>query len=216
MPSIGERYLPAHTRDGFLLSGKKTLVPETALEGSADWNVRHAGILNRVRAAWMQSTDYISFAPVAGDSLARRAANSPDTPAMTFVEERFGAATTIGAVEVLADAAARWTTGDRTGLFVSVPRTQASASLTCGTQLFEKSSAIYVGGEYAYVGERRDYNGVPLAAYNVVNLSIVGRLEGARFYAKWLNVLDERYQSVAGYLMTPRTLAYGIEWTLFD
>jgi outer membrane cobalamin receptor len=216
LPSIGERYLPSHARDGFLLSGRKSLDPETAFEGSADWTVRRSGVVNRVRALWMQSQDYISFAPVTGDSLARRAANSSAEPAMTFVEERLGVTTHVGALEVIADAGARWSTGDRTGLFVSVPRTQANASLMCGMQLFQKSSALYIGGEYGYVDDRRDYNGTPLSAYNVVNVSIVGRLVDAHFYAKWLNILDEQYQTVSGYLMTPRTLEYGIEWTLFD
>jgi outer membrane cobalamin receptor len=82
-------------------------------------------------------------------------------------------------------------------------------------QLFEKSSALYLGGEYTHVDDRNDYNGVPLSAYNVVNVSLVGRLVDAHFYARWLNLLNERYETVSGYLMTPRTLEYGIEWTLF-
>lgn len=216
MPTIGERYLPEHPRDGFLIAGTQTLDPETALEASADWNVRRGGLVNRVRASWMRSQDYISFAPVSGDAVSRRAANSGGEPTMTFFDERFGLTTHVGAVEVLADAGGRYTSGDRAGLFLSVPRTQASASLLVGMQFFEKSSALYVGGEYEYADERRDYNGVLLPDYNVVNVSLVARLVDARFYAKWLNVLDEQYQTVSGYLMTPQTLEYGIEWTLFD
>ncbi|HET6463917.1 MAG TPA: TonB-dependent receptor [Candidatus Krumholzibacteria bacterium] len=216
MPTIGERYLPEHVRDGFLISGRQTLDPETALEGSADWNLRRGGLVNRVRASWMRSRDYITFAPVSGDPASRRAANSGDEPTMTFFEERAGLTTHVGAVEMLADAGGRYTSGDRAGLFLSVPRTQASASLLFGMQFFEKSSALYLGGEYEYSAERRDYNGVVLDSFNVVNVSLVARLVDARFYAKWLNVLDEQYQTVSGYLMTPQTLEYGIEWTLFD
>jgi hypothetical protein len=216
LPSIAERYLPAHARDGFMLSGDAGVDPETALEANADWTLRGGGITNRVRASWMRSRDYISFAAVEGDSVARRAANASDQPSMTFVEERFDLATNIGALEVLADAGARLGTGDRTGLFLSVPKTQVNASLTCGMQLFEKSSALYLGAEYAYVDDRYDYNGVLLPSYNVVNVSLMGRLVDARFYVRWLNLLDEQYQTVSGYLMTPRTLAYGIEWTLFN
>jgi hypothetical protein len=216
MPSIGERYLPEHARDGFTIAGTRTLDPETALEGNADWTLRHAAVMNRVRASWMRSEDFISFAPVAGDSAARRAANASDMPAMTFVEDRVDVATNVGPVEVLGDAGARWSTGDRTGLFQSVPRTQVNASITAGMQLFEKTSALYLGAEYQYVDARRDYNGVPLPSYNVVNASIVARLIDARFYARWLNITNEAYQTVSGYLMTPRTLEYGLEWTLFD
>jgi hypothetical protein len=44
----------------------------------------------------------------------------------------------------------------------------------------------------------------------------VARLIDARFYARWLNITNEAYQTVSGYLMTPRTLEYGLQWTLFD
>jgi hypothetical protein len=217
LPSIAERYLPEHARDGFQLSGNKSLDPESALEANADWTLQSGGVINRVRGSWMRSEDYISFAAVAGDTaFARRAANASGTPSMTFLEERVGLTTNVGALEVLADAGARWSGGDRAGLFQSVPRAQVNASLTCGMQLFQKSSALYLGGEFTHMDDRRDYNGAPLSAYNVVNVSLVGRLVDARFYARWLNLLDERYQTVAGYLMTPRSLSYGIEWTLFD
>jgi hypothetical protein len=75
---------------------------------------------------------------------------------------------------------------------------------------------LYLGAEYAYVDDRYDYNGALLPSYNVVNVSLMGRLVDARFYVRWLNLLDEQYQTVSGYLMTPSTVAYGIEWTLFD
>jgi hypothetical protein len=216
LPSIGERYLPVHVRDGFTLTGLRTLDPETALEGSADWTLRHASILNRVRASWMRSEDYIAFTPVAGDSAARQASNSSATPSMSFVEERLDVTTNVGRLEVLGDAGARLSTGDRAGLFQSVPRTQVNASLTAGMQLFEKTSAVYLGVEYQFVDSRRDYNGVLLPSFNVVNASLVARLLDARFYARWLNMTNEAYQTVSGYLMTPRTLEYGLEWTLFD
>lgn len=216
LPTIAERYLPLHARDGVALEGNRDVDPESAFEGSVDWTVHvHEGITNRIRGSWMRSQDYIAFVPAAGDTI-RRAANSGETPAMTFLEDRLGVGTNIGAVEVVGNAAARWSSGDRVGLFLSAPRAQASASLMCGMQLFDKTSALYVGGEYAFVDERHDYNGALLPSYNVVNVSVVGRLIDAHFYIKWLNVLDERYQTVSGYLMTPRTFAYGIEWTLFN
>jgi len=216
LPTMGERFLPGHVRDGLVLSGNENVDAETALEGSADWTIRRAGVSNRVRASWMRSQDAISFAPVAGDSLARRATNSTDEPVMGFFEERVGVHTGIGAVDVYADAGGRVTSGDRSGLFLPVPRAQVNASLMCGMQLFDRTSALYVGGEYTYLSDRHDYNGVSLSDCNVVNLSLVGRLIDAHFYLRWLNVLDEKYETVSGYLMTPRSLAYGIEWTLFD
>lgn len=216
LPSIGERYLPAHVTDGRVLSGSSALEAESAWEAGADWTLRAGVVTNRVRASWMESEHYIAFTAVSGDSLARRASNSDDAATMTFVEERIGVVTSFGTIEVRADAAGLFTSGDRRSAFQSVPRTQLNATLVFGRQFFEKSSALYLGGEYQFVDERRDYDAVLLPQYQVVNLSLVARLLDARFYLRWLNLIDEPYQTMSGYLMTPRTLAYGIEWTLFD
>jgi len=216
LPSIGERYLPSHTRNGYTISGDRVIDPEMAWEGSAAWTLRAGAVTNRIRGAWIRSEDYISFAVPVGDSFSRRAANSSREPAMSFFEERIAVAAKWGAFELGGDAGATYATGDREGAFQSVPRTQVNASLVVGRSLFEASSALYLEGSYAFMDERRDYNGVPLSSYQVVNVGIVGRLIDVRVYLKWLNLLDESYQTVSGYLMTPNTLAYGIEWTLFD
>ncbi|HET6347865.1 MAG TPA: TonB-dependent receptor, partial [Candidatus Krumholzibacteria bacterium] len=216
MPTIGERYLPLHDHYGLMLSGNPDLDPETSWEADADWTLHAGAFTNRVRGAWIQSRDYVAYAPVAGDSLARRPANMDGTPSMTFLDERLHLGAMLGSVELRGDAGGTLSSGDRTGAFRSVPRVQVNASLLCGMQLFEKTSALYLGGEYAFVDNRLDYDGEPLSSYQVVNVMLLGRLIDAHVYVKWLNVLDERYQTVWGYLMTPRTLAYGIEWTLFD
>jgi hypothetical protein len=216
LPSIGERHLPAHTRDGRVLSGAAGLDPEQALEARGDWVLRAGAWTNQVRAAWVRTEKAIAFRPVALDSLARRAANAGGEVSMTFVEERLRLVTALGRLEIRADAAALFTTGQREESFASVPRTQVNASFLAGSQLFEKSSALYAGVEYAFVDERTDFTGVGLPSFNVLNLVLEGRLIDARLYLRMLNVLDETYQTQAGYLMTPRTFAYGIEWTLFD
>ncbi|HEX6789957.1 MAG TPA: hypothetical protein VF247_01485 [Candidatus Krumholzibacteria bacterium] len=219
LPSLGERYAPQHVSSDnlVLLSGNRGVDPETALEASAVWTLRAGAFTSHARGAWIRSQDYIAWQPLPGaDPLLRLPLNADDRPAMTFVEERLGVAAMLGRFEVRGDAGGSYTTGDRTGAFRSVPRTQLNAALEVGTELFEKSSAAYFGAEYAFVDEREDYRGVLLPSYQVVNLSLVGRLIDARFYVRWLNLLDEQYQTVSGYLMTPRTLAYGIEWTLFN
>jgi hypothetical protein len=217
LPSIGERYLPQHARDAYVLLGNVALEGESALEAGADWTLRAGPVTNRVRASWMRSAGYITFAPAPGDSsFVRRATNSGEESAMSFFEERLVLSAALGALEVRADAGALYSTGDREDAFRSVPRAQVNASLVVGREFFEKSSALYLEGSYQFMDERRDYDGAALSSYHVVNLGLVGRLIDARVYLKWLNVLDEKYQTVSGYLMTPRTIAYGIEWTLFD
>lgn len=215
LPSIGERYAPEHFLDGLLVSGNQALDAESALEARAAWTMRLGAFTNRVSASWMESQDYIVYGAGA-NSLSRLALNSSEQPTMTFIDERVGVAAMLGAIEVRADVGGYYTTGDRTGAFRSVPRSQVNAALELGRELFEESSALYLGSEYAFVDEREDYRGVLLPSYNVVNVSLIGRLIDARVYVRWLNVLDTKYETVSGYLMTPRTIAYGIEWTLFD
>jgi hypothetical protein len=216
LPSLGERFAPEHARDNLRLSGNRGVGPESALEAGADWMLRAGAFTNRARVAWLRSEDYIAFRPVGDEPLLRLALNADDEPVMSFFEERIGAAAMLAGFEVRGDAGGYYTEGDREGAFASVPRMQFNGALEVGRQLFEKSSALYLGGEFAYVGERVDYRGGWLPSYQVVNLSLAGRLVDVRFYLRWLNLLDEQYQTVSGYLMTPRTLAYGIEWTLFD
>jgi hypothetical protein len=169
-----------------------------------------------VRAVWTRADHSIAFRPVAGDSLARRAANATGSVAMTFLEERLRLKTAIGPLEIRADAAALFNTGDREEAFASVPRTRFDASLLAGSELFEETSALYAGVEYTFVDERTDFDGEALPSFKVVNFVLEGRLIDARLYLRLLNALDESYQTQGGYLMTPRTFVYGIEWTLFD
>jgi hypothetical protein len=82
--------------------------------------------------------------------------------------------------------------------------------------MFEETSALYAGVEYLHVDERDDFAGRALPAFDVVNLILEARLIDARFYLKYLNTLDAKYATSGDYLMTPRSLCYGIQWTLFN
>ena len=85
-----------------------------------------------------------------------------------------------------------------------------------GRNLFEATSALYFGAEYAYRGEQRSPTGGVLPSYYVVNFKLDARLLDAQMYLLLLNAFDESYQTEAGYLMTPRTFVYGLAWTLFE
>ena len=119
-------------------------------------------------------------------------------------------------LRILADAAFLYTSGDRTDAFASVPRYQANASILFGRDFFEETSALFLGAQFTSADERLDYDGTHLDGFNVLNLILEGRLLDARIYLQYLNFLDEAYQTQSGYLMTPRTFVYGIEWTLFN
>ncbi len=217
MPNLGERYLPPHVRDGRTLAGDAGVDPETAWEGVLDWEVRGGGITNRVRAAWIRSVGSIAFRPrVVGTETWRVAENAGESRAMSFVEERVQAGFALGRFNVRAGGSVLYTSGDREDAFASVPALMATASALVGSELFEKSSALYGGAEFVHVDDRVDFAGAALPSFGVLNLILEGRLLDARLYLKYLNVLDAAYRTEGDYLMTPATFAYGIEWTLFD
>jgi len=69
MPTIGERYLPVHVRDAFLLSGTQTIDPETAdvpaAGGSGTFHVTITGIglENTWTAEKDSAADWLTFSP---------------------------------------------------------------------------------------------------------------------------------------------------------
>ncbi len=216
LANIGERYLPAHSNGTFTLAGNHQVDPETAWEVGGDWEAR-IGVTNRVRAAWIQSDDAIAFRPTqVGAETWRVAGNAADTRSMLFLEERVSGDWDAIGLRILADAAAVYTTGDREDAFASVPELTTHASILFGRDFFETTSALFLGGQFMSCDDRTDFDGNRLPAFQVLNLILEGRLLDARIYIQYLNVMDEAYQTQGGYLMTPRTFVYGIEWTLFD
>jgi hypothetical protein len=220
LPSLAERYLPAHTIGDTTLVGDADLEPETAWEFGAHWDLvlgRDNSLVNRVRGSWVRAQEQIAFRPRAvGSETWHVATNAPQEATMWFVEDRVHAEWNAFSLHFLTDAAGLYTSGDRAYAFQSVPKLQVNASILFGRSFFEATSALYLGAQFLAVDERSDYNGVSLPNFQVLNLLLEGRLLDARLYLQYLNVLDEKYQTQGNYLMTPQTFVYGIEWTLFN
>jgi hypothetical protein len=217
LPTLAERYLPAHDRDGRTIAGDTGVEPEHALEVSGTWEQRSGVLVNRVRASWIRAERAIAFRPrTVGAETWRIAANDDGSQAMFFAEERIHTEFNAGPLRTLAAGALLISSGDRAESFASVPDLQANASLLVGGEMFQGTSALYVGAEYLHMGERSDYDGRALPAFDVVNLVLNARLIDAHMYLRYLNFLDEPYTTQGDYLMTPRTFVYGIEWTLFN
>jgi hypothetical protein len=212
--------LPAHANGGLTLAGDAGVEPETALEASGDWGLRldaRGASVNRVRASWVRSEGSIAFRPrVVGAETWRVASNASDARTMLFLEERVRFDWAGKTYRFFADASVLYTSGDREDAFTSVPKLQTNASFLVGRNFFEDTSALYVGAGFMSVDERSDYDGAPLPSFQVLNLTLEGRLLDARLYLQYLNVLDDAYQPAGSYLMTPRSFVYGIEWTLFN
>ena len=217
LPNFGERFLPAHTRDGITLAGFADLDPETAWEATGDWHLRLGRAANRVRASWIRAESAIAFRPRAGEpDTVRVAGNADEDSRMLFLEERLSGDWRVAGIRILADATGMYSTGDRENAFVSVPKFQANGSLLFGRDFFEETSAVFLGASVLAADERVDYEGTLLPSFTVLNLILEARLLDARMYLQYLNVLDEQYRTEGDYLMTPSTFVYGIEWTLFN
>lgn len=218
LPNLGERYLPAHGDSTRTLAGDADVDAETAWEVTGDWGLRLGDeTINRVRVSWIRADNAIAFRPRAvGVETWHVATNASAASAMMFVEERLTGDWKASALRIHADAAVLYSSGDRRDAFASVPRFQTHASLLLGREFFETTSALFLGARFMAVEARVDYQGNPLPNFQVLNLVLEGRLLDARLYVQYLNVTDEAYRTQSDYLMTPRTFAYGIEWTMFD
>ncbi len=217
LPTLGERFLPAHARDGRTIAGDAGVNPEHAFEARADWEQRAGAFVNRARVSWIAAERSIAFRPrlVDGETW-RVAANAESRQTMLFAEERLRAEFGTGPLRSLWEVAVTASSGDREEAFSGVPEVQASASAMIGGEMFEATSAVYVGAEYLHMDGRVDYHGRALPAFDVVNLLLEARLIDARLYVRYLNVTDAQYTTLGDHLMTPRTLVYGIAWTLFN
>jgi len=70
--------------------------------------------------------------------------------------------------------------------------------------------------EATYVGERLSDEGISLPAHSLVNGCAEMRIIDVRLYYRVENILDEEYESAAGYPAPPRTFIYGLEWDFWN
>ena len=96
------------------------------------------------------------------------------------------------------------------------PEKRLHAFARVGGNMFEATSALFLGAEYVYSDERADATGMTLPSYGVLNFTLDGRLLDANMYLALFNALDEVYRTDGNHLMTPRTFVYGVSWTLWE
>jgi outer membrane receptor protein involved in Fe transport len=160
--------------------------------------------------------DGIAFLPDAGQPSDWRVAQNGATVSLWVLEDRLEWNGRLGPLRFRLDGSVTWSGGDRTGFYRAVPEVRAVTGARVGSELFKGSSALYLNVAWQYTSPRQDYDGNELSRYDVLNVIISGRLVDAHLYAGVYNVTDEQYETNGAYLMMPRTLVYGIAWTLFD
>jgi len=217
LPTLAELYMPAHPdAAGNTLAGNADVDAEHSWSAEASATVRAGPLENEIAVAAVRAGRIIDFRPAGAGGQTRVANNGDEQATLAVLEDRLRLEMRAGATGFSLAGGVAVTGGEREGFFASTPAVRATGSARVGWELFGASSAIYLGIEYHHTSERRDAYGAPLGPYEVMNLSLDGRLIDAHLYLAMLNVLDVRYSTADGYLMTPRTFMYGLAWTLFE
>jgi hypothetical protein len=219
MPNLGELFLPPHSSgiaDTVTISGNRDLDSEYGWELGGRLATGAGPFTNELRGFTLDVHRAIAFdrSTVGGEDWL--VAQNGGRETAYVIEDRLRMNADFKGWETRLSGSVSRTFGDRTSYFIGVPRWNAHASFRFGRSLFQATSALYIGLDYTYRSTRRTLAGGNLPAYNLLNLKLEGRLLGAELYLLMMNTLDEQYQTIEGYLMTPRTLVYGIAWELFD
>jgi hypothetical protein len=216
MPNLGELYLPRHTAipGGPVLEGNRYVKEESSLDASAGLVTRFRVFENEARATVMRMRDPILLSEASTGSVLRPANSASED--LVVLEDRLKLRGTLLTIGFRFDGAVAYTPSERKRYFAPVPEWRTLLRFGFGRAFFKKTSELWVTGEYEYTGDRQSGSVQHLPAYSVYNVKLDFRLLSAHMYLQWLNVSDEKYVTVWPYLMTPRTLVYGIEWTLWE
>ncbi|MGD8414656.1 MAG: TonB-dependent receptor, partial [Candidatus Latescibacterota bacterium] len=219
MPNLGELFLPPHpgaTAPGLTIAGNRYLDSEYGWEAGGRLTSRFGPVTNELRgfALWVNRPIAFDYATVDGSTWLV-AENGGDVAA-SVIEDRLRVDARLKGFTLLFAGSGSYTGADRESYFLAAPRWNAHASFRFGRSIFQKTSALYVGLDYTYRSKRNTVGGGELPSYQVLNVKLDGRLLNANLYLMLMNVFNEKYQTVDGYLMTPRTLVYGLSWKIFN
>jgi hypothetical protein len=219
MPTLGELFEPRHSVRTYpihLVTGNPSIDEETAVEGIGAWAARWGGLRNEVRATAMRVRDPILYQAAPGNATLFRPQNGAAANVYILEDRVYFQHTLFGAVIELAGSFEYALGRDEGPFFSGVPEYRSIAWAGVERDFFEGTSNVRVSAEYERCGRRKAGSIDALEPFGVVNLKLVVRLIDAYLYIQWLNVTDEKYQTVWPYWMTPQTFVYGVQWSIFD
>jgi len=219
MPNLGELFLPPHSgasAPGLTISGNRYLDSEYGWEAGGRLTTRFGPVTNQLRGFALWVNRPIAFDYTTVDGTTWLVAENGNDEAAVVIEDRLELDARLLGFNLLFAGSGSFTGGDRESYFLATPRWNANASFRFGRSIFQKTSALHFGLDYTYRSKRNTIYGGELPAYHVLNLKLDGRLLSANMYLMVMNVFDEQYQTIAGYLMTPQTLVYGLSWQIFN
>ncbi len=89
------------------------------------------------------------------------------------------------------------------------------AGTLASATVWQPVGAWRVGAQWAYVGSRRDVGGAALGSYSLIDLLAQWDVaRGVQFFGRIENLLDEKYQTVAGYNQPSLGAFIGLRWKI--
>ena len=218
MPNLGELYNPAHPSPSgsTINSGNVYVKDESAFEASAWLRTRAGAVRNELRANFIRVRDPILPTATVINSTNYTIPANGDREHVTVIMDRLLLRWNYRGWLTGLEGAAELALGEREQYFAATPEWKINAEFTFGHKFFEDTSSLALTTEYQYSSERSVGGGPELMPYQVWNFYLNGTLLDANVYLILLNAFNEQYETIWPYLMQPRTLLYGISWTLFD
>ncbi len=221
LPNLSELFLPLHRLgssapgDTNNVVGNTELESESSLEATLQLYSDLGAARNELRATVIRVRNPILSVEVSSTPHSLSQSTNTDAQGLQIIEDRLRIVSTRWGFEFYVDGGVIVAIGDRDRYFQGVPNVRAVVAASVGRSLFKDTSHILLGAEYLYSGSRVA-GGAEVSPYDVFNLKLEGRLIDAHLYLLWMNVSDNRYETIWPYLMTPRTFVYGIQWTLYN
>ena len=218
MPNLGELYNPAHpaTTGSTIVSGNVYVDPEAAFEVSGWLRTRAGSVDNEIRANFIRVRNPILPFTTVIDSTTYTIPDNGAAEDATILMDRLSMLGTLSGWSLAFEGAAEVTLGDRERFFAASPEWKVNAAFTIGRKFFRDTSGLALTTEYQYSSSRALAGGPELDPYQVWNFVLNGTLLEANVYLMLLNAFNEQYETMWPFLMTPRTLLYGITLELFD
>ncbi len=214
VPSLMERAAPAHAAGARILRGGGDPGAETVDEVRGGLMLGRARLRAALSAGAMRSRDVIGPRPTSTPGERRYAAGGGD--ALGWLDVDVATRVRLGGLDAGVEAGVVVAGGADSGWFAGVPRVRTVVRARIGRPMFRASSALYADVSVAHTGARTDALGTRHDAFTTIDVWASGRLIDAHLYLGIVNLLDVRATTLGDALIPPRTLVYGLSWTIFD
>jgi hypothetical protein len=219
LPNLGERFLPLHaagTSGRTRIVGNRYLDPENLWEAGIRLRSKLGFFENETRLRGFRAEDRIHFHPREIGEEIWLIADNGDGGRLGLLEEYCSVQGSIYGSLIRLSGSVAYAFGEREDYFSAVPEVKATASFSIRRDLFRSTSSILLASEFQYSDSHRVFPGADSPPFGALNLKLDARLLDAHLYLLWLNVFDRNFRINGPQLLTPRTLVYGVQWTIFN